>query len=67
MRLGPDVLLEIVALFQDAMAQGVDVSQKFREIDLEIGIEQLILSKEYIKAHPRATEWPDETDDNKVA
>lgn len=36
MKLGADVLLEIVSIVQDGLANGVDISQKLRELDLDI-------------------------------
>ena len=57
MKLGKDVLLEIVALFQDAVIQGYDVSQALRDLDLAYGDDVLNLSMEYVSAHPRATDW----------
>ena len=57
MKLGKDVLLEIVAIVQDALIQGVDASASLRELDLSIGDDVLNLSNDYIMKHPRATEW----------
>lgn len=35
MRFGKDVLLEIVAIVQDGLVNGTDVSEKLRAIDVE--------------------------------
>ena len=60
MRLSKETLLEIVAIFQNGLMQGKDASQALRELDLEIGIEELVLSSDYLRGHPRATEWPND-------
>jgi len=52
MRFGKDVLLEIVAIVQDGLVNGTDVSEKLRQIDVQVMIddqttEYLSLSDEY--------------------
>ena len=62
MKLATDTLLEIVAIIQDGFANGKDVSQALRDLDLEQVCEPdgevavdapLTLSKKYLAAHPR--------------
>jgi len=67
MKLSPEALLEIVAIFQNAVLEGKDASQQLRELDLVIVSgaysdtpEHLTLSSEYKAAFPRATIWPDQ-------
>jgi hypothetical protein len=61
MKLGPESLLEIVAIFQDAMLNGTDASQALRDLDLaENSDGTLSLSFNYLKEHPRATVWPEQ-------
>jgi hypothetical protein len=64
MKLSPEALLEIMAIFQNAVLDGKDASQQLRELDLVVestpAIEHLTLSNEYKAAFPRATIWPDQ-------
>jgi hypothetical protein len=58
MKLANDALLEIVAIIQDGLANGRDVSQALRDLDLydtSSGDRDgpLGLSEEYLAAHPR--------------
>ena len=66
MKLASEVLLEIVSLIQDAILQGKDASDNMRKLDLVIGHDndELILSEFYRMTYPRATVWPEETDDH---
>lgn len=60
MRLGKDVLLEIVALFLDGLSKNEDISEKLRKLDLDVDPddkEVLGLSVKYLNANPRAGEW----------
>ena len=36
MRFGKDVLLEIVAIVQDGLVNGTDVSEKLRQVDVQV-------------------------------
>lgn len=50
MKFGKDVLLEIVAIVQDGLVNGTDVSQKLREIDVKVESDGTVvtLSDEYM-------------------
>lgn len=73
MKLGKSALLEIVAIVQDGLVNGKDISQSLRELDLveKVGslmipsetedLGKLVLSSEYVASHPRASDW-DEPD-----
>lgn len=63
MKLAKEVLLEIVAVIQDALLKGKDASENMRQLDIVVGDDELILSEFYKMTYPRATVWPDETDD----
>lgn len=69
MKLTKEVLAEIVSIFHAGLS-GKDVSQNFRDLDLEIvhgipeveggtnpDVGKLTLSKEYLEAHPRGSSW----------
>lgn len=73
MKLSPEVLLEIVSIFQDAMLNGTDASNQLRELDLSFvhgipkveggtneRVDTLILSQDYLDKYPRATVWPEQ-------
>lgn len=51
MKLGKDVLLEIVSVVQDGLINGVDISERLRSVDVEISVggEEVILSTEYVE------------------
>lgn len=67
MKLGKDVLLEIVDIVRDGLLNGKDISERLRELDLvekqgailsetdEIG--KLGLSDEYRQKYPRGGDW----------
>lgn len=67
MKLGKDVLLEIVDIVRDGLLNNKDISERLRELDLverqgailsdadEIG--KLCLSEEYRKKYPRGGDW----------
>ncbi len=68
MLLGKSVLLEIMALFQEGLVRGEDISAKLRQLDLDIkhdvseiegnpDVGRLVLSEKYIDEHPRAPFW----------
>ena len=63
MKLGTSVLLEVVAIVQDGIYRGTDISEKLRELDVDVfGPEDsdentVELSDTYVQTHPRATEW----------
>ena len=61
MKLGKSVLLELVAIVQEGIAKGEDISQMLRELDLveesNEASASLELSVAYVTAHPRATDW----------
>lgn len=55
MRLGKDVLLEIVAIVQDGLINGTDVSQALRDLDLaETADKNLSLSSSYLESRGRS-------------
>jgi len=69
MRLGKTALLEIVAIFQNAVFEGKDASQQLRELDLgplhgwsnaEVAPDELELTQQYVNEHPRAQKWEEE-------
>jgi len=61
MKLSSETLLEIVAIFQNAVLEGKDASQQLRELDLvSYDEEGLVLSPEYREKYPRANIWPDQ-------
>ncbi len=70
MLLGRSALLEIMALFQEGIVKGEDISAKLRQLDLDIehdipaveggknpDVGRLVLSEKYIEEHPRAPFW----------
>lgn len=58
MKLAPDVLLEIVAILQDGLSHGKDISQSLRDIDIvDNGDGTAKLSEEYLRTHPRGSHW----------
>jgi hypothetical protein len=63
MKLGTSVLLEIVAIVQEGLFKGTDISDGLRELDVDVygpedsDEDSIELSDAYVKAHPRATEW----------
>ena len=70
MKLGKSALLEIVELVREGLVTGTDVSEKLRTLDLapRCGWEQvsiipseLELTVEYVKEHPRAGDWEEQT------
>ena len=64
MKLSKEVLLEIMALVQDGILYGQDISEKLREVDLLVINEELVLTEDYKTSNPRATVWPDKTGDS---
>lgn len=66
MKLSPEALLEIVAIFQDGLLGNKDASQALRELDLVPENEQLTLHPLYIASHPRATEWNEDDKSTRV-
>ena len=66
MKLAPEVMLELVSIFQDALLNGKDASQQLRELDLVEVVSldgepaKLQLSAEYELKYPRASVWPDQ-------
>lgn len=64
MKLSKQVLLEIVALIQDGIINDRDISENMRQLDLVPASgnvpapgDELILTQEYLLAHPRASDW----------
>lgn len=60
MKLAGSVLIEIMAIIQDAMLGGKDASTALREIDLQEtvtseGDKTLVLTSQYLYSHPRET------------
>jgi hypothetical protein len=47
LKLGKTVLVEIVAILQRGLSQGIDISQQLRDIDLESAGETVELTQEY--------------------
>jgi hypothetical protein len=76
MKLSKNALLEIVAIVQDGLMNGKDISQALRDLDFveqkgailsqtdDIG--KLTLSPDYLSVHPRAGTWvePASTENN---
>lgn len=63
MKLGKTVLLEIVDIVREGLLTGNDISQGLRDIDVvvETKTEDLVeLSGDYVKSHPRATDWSED-------
>ncbi len=68
MRLGREALLEIVALVQDGIFNGRDISENLRQLDLEPSRgwddnsvdDTLVLTAGYLEDHPRAPQWTEE-------
>lgn len=57
MKLGNTARIEIMALVLEGLSTGTDISEKIRQMDLveENGV--LELSADYVKSHPRASDW----------
>jgi hypothetical protein len=60
MKLAGSVLIEVMAIIQDAMLGGKDASSALRELDLQEtvtseGEKSLVLTSEYLWSHPRET------------
>lgn len=49
MKLGSDVLVEIVAIIQEGLMKQIDISDKLRNLDLSEKDGRLILSEEYAR------------------
>jgi hypothetical protein len=47
LKLGKTVLVEIVAILQRGLSQGIDISQQLRDIDLDLSGETVELTQEY--------------------
>ena len=72
MKLSKEALLEIVAIVQDGLMNGKDISQALRDLDFDLvhglptvdksNIDNgtLTLSSEYLAVHPRAGTWIDQ-------
>ncbi|MHB8407897.1 MAG: hypothetical protein ACYDHY_07425 [Acidiferrobacterales bacterium] len=72
MRLAKEVLIEIVDLVRQGLVTNTDISEKLRQLDLEVkadaenqGLPSLALTEEYLIKNPRGTEWVDEEVDQK--
>jgi hypothetical protein len=63
MKLSKEALLEIVAIFQEGLLEGKDMSQALRDLDLEIDVDKLNLTREYVNSHPRAVDSKPELQD----
>lgn len=48
MKMGADVLVEIMSIFHYGLSEQIDVSQKFRDLDLVEKDGSLVLSEEYL-------------------
>jgi hypothetical protein len=70
MKLSKEALAEIVAILHEGLSGNKDVSQAFRDLDLDIihgipeveggknpDVGKLTLSKEYVATHPRGGTW----------
>lgn len=55
LKLGPDVLTEIVAIVQKGLFEGADVSQELRDLDLTVSEtdDTIYLTDEYLSARGR--------------
>lgn len=60
MKLGPDVLVEIVSIVQEGIMKGEDISQRLRDIDLDLSFKAteeepdlLKLSQNYLNSQGR--------------
>jgi len=56
MRLGDDVLVEIVSIFQEGLSQRRDVSEQLRSLDLVESDGRLSLTKDYLLGCGRVAE-----------
>jgi len=62
MKLGTSALLEIMSIVLEGLSEGKDISDMLRGMDLVIETNEnglpgtLVLSEEYIVAHPRASD-----------
>jgi hypothetical protein len=62
MKLSKTVLLEIVEIIREGLAEGKDISDGLRQLDLYVthatnDAVELELTEEYLKTHPRAGDW----------
>ncbi len=62
MKLSKTALLEIVEIIREGLAEGKDISDGLRQLDLYVThaddvVGELDLTKEYLKVHPRAGDW----------
>lgn len=70
MKLGKDVLLEIVDIVRDGLLNNKDISERLRSLDLDVvhgipaveggtnpEVGTLKLSEEYTKQNPRGGDW----------
>lgn len=55
MKLGEDVLVEIMDILQTGLLKQVDISDLLRKLDLKTDAEKLVLSDEYKKANGRVS------------
>lgn len=60
MTFGPDVLVEIISILQDGIMKGEDISQRLRDIDVDLAFKPtdeeptlLRLSQKYLKSQDR--------------
>lgn len=53
MKFSKQVLIEIMAIVQDGLMTGSDVSQALRDLDLEVDGDHLDLSREYLAVQGR--------------
>lgn len=58
MKFGPDVLVEIVAIVQEGLLKGTDISDDLRKIEVDLlgpAHDLLTLSRSYVESTPRGT------------
>lgn len=60
LRLGKTVLIEIMAIVQRGILDGIDISQKLREIDVEVDPEEngsVCLTEGYVERRKNEQAW----------
>ena len=62
MKLSKTALLEIVEIIREGLAEGKDISDGLRQLDLEAvhnheDVVTLELTERYVELHPRAGDW----------
>lgn len=63
MKLGNDVLIEIVSIVQNALLTLSDASEDLRELDLSVEDDLIVLSEEYLESDGRFNSLEESDDD----